>query len=314
VSDLLNEISFLFQRLTGSSAIDLLIVTLIFFTLLVLARETQAVVLLRGVILIVIVLILLTSLVDLPAFSWLIRTSLPALLLAIPVIFAPEIRRGLERLGRAGTTPSFFGLKQAAPGTEEVIHALVIAAVRLSAREHGALIVLQRGDILEEYINTGVRLYARVSTELLLQIFYPNTPLHDGAVIITGLQIAAAACVMPLSASGILNRQPDRQMGLRHRAALGTSEATDAIAVVVSEETGQISIAHGGRMIRRLDAERLENILMTFYYPVREDQGPLHWIRSWLSPHPPAPRPRVTSFHPGEHTGSSLAAPQKEKR
>jgi diadenylate cyclase len=178
--------------------------------------------------------------------------------------------------------PWLFERKHIAPGTTETIRAIVTASTRLSAREHGALIVIQRSDTLNEYITTGVRMNANVTPELLLQIFYPNTPLHDGAVIITGAQIAAAACVMPLSASGILNRQPDRQMGLRHRAALGISEACDAVAVVVSEETGQISIAQGGRMIRRLDAERLESILMTFYNPPHEASAPLRWISSWF--------------------------------
>jgi diadenylate cyclase len=205
-----------------------------------------------------------------------------------------------------------LGRKRPAEGTDEVIRTIVTAAVRLSAREHGALIVLQRGDNLEEYINTGVRMNARVTTELLLQIFYPNTPLHDGAAIISQSHIAAAACVMPLSASGILNRQPDRQMGLRHRAALGISEACDAVAVVVSEETGQISIAHSGRMIRRLDAERLENILMTFFYPAREHRGLAQWVESWLSPRQAAPRPRVSALHPGEHTSANYNL--KEKR
>jgi diadenylate cyclase len=144
---------------------------------------------------------------------------------------------------------------------------VVSAAARLSARQHGALIVLRRLDNLDEYIRTGVQMNARVTPEILLQIFYPNTPLHDGGVIIVGSQVAAASCVMPLSASGILNRSPDRQMGLRHRAALGTSEASDAIAVVVSEETGAISIAHAGRMLRRLDPDRLENILIAFFRP-----------------------------------------------
>ena len=287
--DLLSELSFLFQRLSWGSAIDLALVTLIFFTLLVMVRETQATILLRGVIILVIGLILLTSLVELTAFSWLVRTALPALLLAIPVIFAPEIRRGLERLGRAGSVPWLFERKHIAPGTTETIRAIVTASTRLSAREHGALIVIQRSDTLNEYITTGVRMNANVTPELLLQIFYPNTPLHDGAVIITGAQIAAAACVMPLSASGILNRQPDRQMGLRHRAALGISEACDAVAVVVSEETGQISIAQGGRMIRRLDAERLESILMTFYNPPHEASAPLRWISSWFNG-PKSPR------------------------
>ncbi len=119
-------------------------------------------------------------------------------------------------------------------------------------------------------METGVRMDARVTPELLLQIFYPNTPLHDGAAVIADGRLVAAACVMPLSSSGILNRSPERQMGLRHRAALGLSEATDAVAVVVSEETGSISIAHSGRMIRRIDPERLENILMAFYRPLNK--------------------------------------------
>jgi diadenylate cyclase len=272
VSDLLSELAFLFQRLTWVSFLDLALVTVVFFILLVMVRDTQATVLLRGVILLVILISLFTSLIELPAFSWLINTTLPALLLSIPVIFAPEIRRGLERIGRAGSNP--FGMQRLSTGNmQATIQAVVAAASRLSSREHGALIILQRADNLEEYINTGVKLNARVTPELLLQIFYPNTPLHDGAVIIIGDKIAAASCVMPLSASGILNRTPDRQMGLRHRAALGTSEATDAVAVVVSEETGSISIAHAGRMIRRLDTDRLENILNTFYHTAPTGSG-----------------------------------------
>jgi diadenylate cyclase len=150
---------------------------------------------------------------------------------------------------------------------QDTIGSVVSAAARLSERQHGALIVLARRDSLEEYVHTGVRMDARVSAELLLQIFYPNTPLHDGAVVISGQRLIAAACVMPLSASGVLTPTPDRQMGLRHRAALGISEASDAVAVVVSEETGSISVVHSGRMIRRLEPERLENILRAFFKP-----------------------------------------------
>jgi diadenylate cyclase len=268
VPNLLNELLFLFQRLNWLSVLDLALVTLIFFAILMLVRDTQAVVLLRGVIILVILLSLLTSMINLPAFSWLVRTTLPALLLAVPVIFAPEIRRGLERIGRAGSSNLPWGQSVGdQKAIEQSINSVVSASARLSARQHGALIILQRSDNLQEYVRTGVSLNASVTPELLLQIFYPNTPLHDGAVIISGRQVLAAACVMPLSASGILNRSPERQMGLRHRAALGISEASDAIAVVVSEETGSISIAHAGRMIRRLDSERLENILLAFYRP-----------------------------------------------
>jgi diadenylate cyclase len=266
VTEFLNNLLFIFQRLNWLSVVDILLVTLIFFALLSWLRDTQAMVLLRGVILIVVALILLTSLVDLPAFSWLVRNSVPALLFSIPVVFAPEIRRALERIGRAGNLIPTFG-KTTETNFEQSIHAVVTAAARLSARQHGALIILQRLDNLDEYIESGVRMNAIVTAEVLLQTFYPNTPLHDGAAILSGTRLVAAACVMPLSSSGILNRSPDRQMGLRHRAALGISEESDAIAVVVSEETGAISIAHAGRMIRRIDPERLENILLAFFRP-----------------------------------------------
>lgn len=270
MNEILNNIYFVFQRFDWFSALDILLVTVVFFGLLYLIRDTQAMVLLRGIIFVIVLTALLTTIIDLPAFSWLLRTSFPALLLAIPVIFSPEIRRGLERIGRI--LPS----RESRVTSNEMlstIQAVVSAASRLSARQHGALIVLQRIENLADYVRTGVTLQARVTPELLLQIFYPNTPLHDGAAIIDGNQVLAAACVLPLSASGILVRSPDRQMGLRHRAALGISEDTDAIAVVVSEESGFISIAHGGRMIRRLDPERLENILIAFLRPEAESRS-----------------------------------------
>lgn len=266
MANFLNNILFIFQRLNWLSVLDILLVTLIFYVILYSLRDTQAMVLLRGVIFLVVALVLLTTLVDLPAFSWLVQSMLPALLLAIPVIFAPEIRRALERLGRAGTfiPPT---RQTAYENTQKVIHAVVEASARLSARQHGALIVIQRMDSLDQYIETGVPMRASVTPELLLQIFYPDTPLHDGAVVIANGRIVAAACVMPLSASGVLNRTPERQMGLRHRAALGISEVSDAVSVVVSEQSGSISISHAGRMIRRIDPERLENILAAFFRP-----------------------------------------------
>jgi diadenylate cyclase len=279
VTEFLNNLLFIFQRLNWLSVIDILLVTLIFFGLLHSLRDTQAMVLLRGMILLVVLIVLFTSLVDLPAFSWLVVNALPALLVAIPVIFAGEIRRTLERIGRAG---SVWPLSRRSPvKIEEVIHAIVSAAARLSARQHGALIVMQRLDSLEEYVSTGVRMNAQVTPELLLQIFYPNTPLHDGATIILEGKLIAAGCVMPLSSSGVLNRSPDRQMGLRHRAGLGISEVSDAVAVIVSEETGFISVSHSGRMIRRLDPERLENILIAFFRP-ETDNSRTGWMERLL--------------------------------
>ncbi len=281
--NLLNDLVFLFQRLNWTSILDITLVTVVIFLVLIIVRDTQAVVLLRGVVFLIILLFLLTSLVNLPAFSWLLNTTLPALLFAVPVIFAPEIRRALERLGRAGSG-DFFWRSQTnqMKAMEPAIQAIVTASARLSARRHGALIVLQRKDSLNDYVRTGVLLNATSTPELLLQVFYPNTPLHDGAVVIIDGKVVAAACVMPLSASGILNRSPERQMGLRHRAALGISEASDAIAVVVSEETGSIAVSHGGRMIRRLDSERLENILMAFYRGPEGQPGAVKAIRELI--------------------------------
>jgi len=268
VNELINDIIFIFQRLNWLSVIDVLLVTIILFSVLYLVRDTQAMLLLRGVILIIIIVAILTSLANLPAFSWLVMTVLPGLVFAIPVIFAPEIRRALERIGRAGTFIRTAG-KDNADVMKKTIRAIASAAARLSARQHGALIIIERFDSMDDYLRTGITMEASVSSELLIQIFYPNTPLHDGAAIISKSKIVAAACVMPLSSTGILANNPERKMGLRHRAALGISEISDAIAVVVSEETGDISVSHAGRMIRHLDTERLENVLDAFFTPSR---------------------------------------------
>jgi diadenylate cyclase len=275
LDNLAANLAFIFERLTWISVVDILLVMAVLFVLLLLLRGTQAVALLRGIVLLVVLVGLLTSLEVLPAFSWLMRTALPALLFAIPVIFAPEIRHALERLGRAGASRPD---ERTATQMQDTIGSIVSATVRLADRQHGALIVLERRDKLGEYIQTGVRMDARVTPELLLQVFYPNTPLHDGAVVISGQRLVAAACVMPLSASGVLTHTPDRQMGLRHRAALGISEVSDAVAVVVSEETGSISVVQNGRMIRRLDMERLENILRAFFKPAMPG-GLMGWFR-----------------------------------
>ncbi len=252
---------FLLQRFTWASAVDILLVTVMFFAVLRWLRNTQAMALVRGLVALIILVVLLTSIINLPAFSWLLRAILPALILAIPVIFAPEIRQALERLGQA---EMWFSRDQAA-ATASVTPQVVKAVERLARRRHGALIVFQRASPLLEYEATGVLLDAYVSPELLLQIFYPNTPLHDGAVIIAGNRIRAAACVLPLSSNGILAHSPERQMGLRHRAALGIAEVTDAVVVVVSEETGSISVAHHGRMLQRLSTERLQTVLQSFF-------------------------------------------------
>jgi diadenylate cyclase len=279
VTNFISELTFFFQRFDLLSAVDVLLVTMAVFFLLRLVRGTQAVALLRGMIVLVITIAVLTSLLNLPAFTWLLEASLPALLIAIPVIFAPEIRRALERLGR---TNNMFFLSATPDHIEALIETVCVTAQRLSDRRYGALIVIEREIPLADYKETGVTLDAELTPQLLLQIFHINTPLHDGAAIIEKDRIAAAGCVMPLSSSGTLSRSTDRSMGLRHRAALGISEVSDAVSVVVSEETGGISVTHNGRMIRRLDQARLKNILTAFFRPRTTGRFP-GWLERFLA-------------------------------
>jgi len=253
-----SQLTWLVQRLTWLSVIDILLVAAIFYGLLMILRRTQAVVVLRGLIIVALLAILLTSILPLPAFTWLVRSSLPALLIAIPVIFQPELRRALERLGRAGPVAGWFGQEVA---MDVVVEEVVEACVRLGERRHGALVVFERETGLQDIIDTGVSLDAIVSQELLLTIFYPNTALHDQAVVIRGNRIAAASCVLPLSE----RLASSHVLGTRHKAGIGVTERSDAVCIMVSEETGVVSIAHNGRMIRRLDRDRLQSILDAFF-------------------------------------------------
>jgi len=256
------------QRLEWIDALDILLVAFIFFLFLYLVQGTRAVSLLRGVILLVIVVSLLSAVIRLRALGWLIQKALPALLVAVPVIFQQELRRALERLGRAGTLLGRATGDRA--DLEKTLTTVTQTCHILAERRHGALIILERETGLQELADGGVFLNAAITQELLLTIFDPHTTLHDGAVIIRDSRILAAACILPLSTAFLA----DRELGLRHRSAIGVTEESDAIAVVVSEERGSISIAHDGRIIRNLDAKRLKAVLRAFYQPVLERVWP----------------------------------------
>lgn len=236
------------------SVVDIALVTAVIFLGFMLIRGTRAVQMLRGLVFVVLVVVVLASVPNLVAFRSLVNTILPVMLLSIPIIFQPELRRALEQVGRSGRYFRLSRQNRVSP----VVTAVKEACLRLSQRRHGALITFERDTGLQEYIDTGILLDAELSPELVLTIFNKHTELHDGAVIIRNNKLAAAACVMPLSTSSL----SDRQMGLRHRAALGISEVSDAVTVVVSEETGQVSITHNGRfIIRRLEPTRLDEVL-----------------------------------------------------
>ena len=245
-----------FEQLTWLGALDILLVALIFYGLLRFFQGTQAVSLLRGILVVALVAALAAT--RLTAFSWLLRNALPMLLVAVPVIFQPELRRALERLGR---TASSLGRSGRGTATQRAIHEVVLAVETLSRERTGALIVLEGDTGLEEYIESGERVDATVSARLLTTVFFPGTSLHDGAVVIRGDQIAAAGCVLPLTERTLA----DSSLGTRHRAAVGITEQNDALAVVVSEETGIISVARNGRIVRRLEVERLRRILDAFH-------------------------------------------------
>ncbi len=249
------------------AVLDIFIVALLIFAASYLVRGTSAMPVLRGMIVVVIILGILSSILNLTAFNWVLRNILTATAVAIPIIFQSELRRALERVGRAGLRFRQTTLSE----REVVIDNICQAAGRLSERRHGALIVLERGDNLEEFVRSGILLDSVLTPQLLLTIFWPKTELHDGAIIIRGNRAMAAACVLPLTSSRNLT---DRKLGTRHRASLGMSEVSDAVVVTVSEETGQISVSTRGRMIRQLDAKRLSTILSTFYTTDDETKKP----------------------------------------
>jgi diadenylate cyclase len=240
--------------------LDIGLVSLIIYLLLRLFQGSQAVALVRGVLLIVLVTIILSQTFDLVAFNWLLSWASPALLVALPVIFQPELRRALERVGR---TMPLIMRRQDNTVTQRLINEVAVAAEQLARRRTGALIVVEGATGLAEIIDRGVRLDAEVTTELLQTIFFPNTPLHDGAVVIRGDRIIAAGCVLPLAQQDL----GDPQLGTRHRAAVGVTEQTDAMSVVVSEETGAISVARNGRIVR-VDGGQLRKIMNEFYRPL----------------------------------------------
>ncbi|MGB8644667.1 MAG: diadenylate cyclase CdaA [Anaerolineae bacterium] len=248
------DLSDLFTHLTIQSIVDISLVALIFFGLFYLMQGTRAVTLVRGMLLVAFAGIVASNFLHLTAFTWLIRNSIPALLVAIPVIFQPELRRALERLGR----PSSLWIPRRSPSSTQFIAALCHAAGVLSTQRLGALIVIERETGLQEYIDTGVILDADLSVDLLVTIFEKGTPLHDGAVILRDQRLTAAACTLPLSESPEL----DRELGTRHRAAVGLAETTDAIAIVVSEQNGVISVAQNARLTRYLDEGSLNRLLL----------------------------------------------------
>ncbi len=237
--------------------VDIILVAFILYYIYKLIRDTRALSLLKGLIIMGAVA-LVSRLLDLHVVNWLLQQSLTVIMFALPVVFQPELRRALEKLGRG----TFMGTRTSVPEKEldGAIDEVLSAAKNMSRDNIGALIVFEREVGLGDYIDTGIAIDGVVSRELLENIFVPNTPLHDGAVIIRGHRIMSAGCLLPLTA----DRNLSTELGTRHRAAIGLSEQTDAVVLVVSEETGKISYSYGGHIYRHLPDDKIKEALSSF--------------------------------------------------
>ena len=255
-----------------SDLADILLVAIVIYQLLKMTRDTRGSAVLKGLMLLL-VIVGVSSLLGLTALNWLLMQVLSNGALVLLILFQPEIRKALEQIGRGAR------IETKRQGDQEeavrIVDEIVQCATKLSRRRVGALIVFEQKTGLKDIIENGISIDSRISAGLLENIFEPNTPLHDGAVVIRGQRIMSAACILTLTeASGI-----SHDLGTRHRAALGVSETTDAIALIVSEETGIISIAKGGRLIRHLDVKALRTMLEDMYLAKKNQKNLLPHLK-----------------------------------
>lgn len=252
--------------------VDILLVSYIAYRVIILIRGTRAVQLLQGIVLLVFIWALSTWL-NLYTLKWLMNQVFTLGIVTVLIIFHPELRRALEQLGRGKL------FTRSSPEEEDVSHQIneVIKSVNyLALRKIGALIVFERNTGLNDYIESGIKMQSKLSSELLSNVFVPNTPLHDGAVIIRGGKIMAAGCYLPLSENPFISKE----LGTRHRAAIGITEVCDAISVVVSEETGQITLALNGQIVRNIKEESLISKLFEELRPQFKAKG-TEWKAFW---------------------------------
>ncbi|MDU4891169.1 MAG: diadenylate cyclase CdaA [Clostridium sp.] len=251
----LNSLINIFKGFSIFSVIDILVVYFIFYKGYSLIKETRAEQLLKGIILIFL-LIPVSDLLNLTMLNWILENTLTISVISIIIIFQPEIRKALEHIGRTSFVDKIiYEDEEIMIG---VVNEIVIAVEALAEEKVGALIVIEQMTGLGDIINTGTKINGDVSSALLQNIFVVNTPLHDGATIIRNDKIVAAGCFLPLTNDDKLNKQ----LGTRHRAGIGVTEVTDCITIIVSEETGVISMALNGRLLRNYDKEKLRNVLL----------------------------------------------------
>ena len=271
------KLTMLVSTIRFSDIVDILIVAYLIYNVIMLIRKTNSYRLAQGVLLILIAL-WLSGVLKLTMFNRILQKTVELGLIALVIIFQPELRRLLERMG-SKALPRFGAKPLETLGMDNVISQTIAACTQLSATKTGALIVFERSVTLDEQMRSGTIINSDVTAELLKNIFYPKAPLHDGAVIVRGSRVAAAGCVMPLTE----NTHLPSDIGTRHRAGIGSSEVSDAVVVIVSEETGTISVAIGGMLKRHLAPKTLEKLLVSEL--ISEPEQKNSTLKTWLSGH-----------------------------
>ena len=251
----------IFASMRVTDVIDILVVAFIIYKIIGFIRETRAQQLVKGV-LVLLIAFFLSDLLKLYTLNWILRGTMTMGIIAIVIVFQPELRRGLEYVGRSKIMKSTFSNVDKSKA-KEITDEFVKAVDTFSSDRTGALIVIEKQVSLNDIAESGTIVDADISAELLGNIFYEGAPLHDGAVIIRGDRVYAAGCVLPLTANKDLNKN----LGTRHRAGIGITENSDAISLIVSEETGVISVAEGGKLRRFLDTKSIEKMLLNMYIP-----------------------------------------------
>jgi len=272
------QLEYLASEFDFAAAVQILLVAFLFNAVLTLIRGTQADQLLRGLLVVSVAVFVIGNVLQLEFINSILEQGVLVVAFGLIVVFQPELRRMLERVGRTGTLVAHpFGLVTPEQ-TQQMIGAVVDSADELSARLWGALIVVQRQGGLDEFASTGTRLEASLSRNLLVTVFHPGSELHDGAILVNGTEVVAAHVMLPLSDE----LGPQDHVGTRHRAGLGITEATDAIAVIISEETGGISMAVDGRLERHLTPDQLRRRLETAFRVQTRGAG-LQGLPAWIS-------------------------------
>lgn len=241
--------------------IEIIILAIVFYEVMIWIRRTKAWILFKGIVTIIIFM-LVASIFHLNTILWIVNKTLSVGVIALVIIFQPELRKALEQLGQKNFISDFFSIDSGKKVTErfsdKTINELVKASYELGRTKTGALIVIEENFSLQEYVRTGIDVDAIITSQLIINIFEHNTPLHDGAVIVRGNRVVSATCYLPLSD----NMELSKELGTRHRAGVGISEVTDAFTIIVSEETGKVSVTQGGKLIRNVGGDELRSLLI----------------------------------------------------